>query len=211
MIRSCTFILFLIFTGCKTELSTRSFDNDVQAIIVANIKETIGIGDSAKMTYRFPPLREFDHPDYKRYYDSIKFLLDTADSFITLIDSFAQTHSRNKEDIRGVQMTYHGDQAVHDLIAAIVTDSTSKNSFNIKSISDSIRLHVKTGKLERMYDVRSIAGFSFSKIAFNQAKTKAAVYMHYFCGGKCGYGELRILEKKSGEWKVISKQRTSVS
>jgi hypothetical protein len=48
--------LFLFLLGCKTESSTRSYDNDVQAIIVANIKETIGIGDSAKMTYRFPRL-----------------------------------------------------------------------------------------------------------------------------------------------------------
>jgi hypothetical protein len=183
----------------------------VQAIVIANIKETIGIGDSAKMTYRFPLLRENDHPDYKRYYDSIKSILDTGYAFITLIDSFAQTRSVQKEDLRGIQMIYRGDPGVHDLIKDIASDSLSGNLFDIKSISDSTRLHVKTGKLERMNDVRSIAGFSFSKIAFNQLKTKAAVYMEYYCGGRCGYGELRVLEKKSGRWIVTGKQRTWIA
>jgi hypothetical protein len=212
MKRPYFFVLFFVFISCKNETSIRSYDNDVQAIIVANIKETIGIGDSAKLAYRFPPpIDEFNNPNYKRYYDSIKSILDTADAFITLIDSFAQTHPGKTEDIRGVQMIYHGDPAVHDLITAIISDSISKDPFDIKGISDSTRLHIKTGRLKEMNDIRSIAGFSFSRIAFDQHRMKAVVYMQYFCGGKCGYGELRVLEKKSGIWSVTGKKRTWIS
>jgi hypothetical protein len=44
---------------------------------------------------------------------------------------------------------------------------------------------------------------TFSAVGFNTDKTVAVVYMTYFCGGLCGYGNIYELKKKIGIWRVV--------
>jgi hypothetical protein len=205
-------LLFLYsFYSCRNRIVPIQYDKDVQEIIIANIAESIGYGDSAKMAYRFPPLTKDDHPDYKRYYDSIKSILNTESVFITILDSFTQTQTRDIQDITFVQRDSGITSNIAELIKDISTDSVTKQELDLTNMSAVIRLPVRKGIVKQMNDIRIIAQFVFSKIAFNKDKTKAAVYQSYYCGGKCGYGELRVLVKKENKWLVVQTHRTWIS
>ena len=213
MRRKIAFAILLLssFCSCRNNITPIRYDKDVQEIIIANIAATIGYGDSAKMAYRFWPPDNTDHPDYKRYYDSIKSVLNKGDVFITILDSFTQTQIRDVQDILFVQKDSTITDNLSELIKDIIADSVTKQELEFTSISNGIRLPVRKCIIKHMDDVRVIAQFAFSKIAFTQDKTKAAVYQSYYCGGKCGYGELRVLEKKGTKWRVIQAYRTWIS
>lgn len=44
--------------------------------------------------------------------------------------------------------------------------------------------------------------FQISEVGFNEEKDKAIVYYEWFCGVHCGNGNLAILKKESGKWKI---------
>jgi len=43
---------------------------------------------------------------------------------------------------------------------------------------------------------------SFSKMVFNDSKTKALLYYEFDCSGNCGFGEIILVENLKGRWKV---------
>ena len=45
--------------------------------------------------------------------------------------------------------------------------------------------------------------FTVSRVSFNSQKTKALFFGSFVCGGKCGRGELIMLTKTAGKWKII--------
>ncbi|MEO7530295.1 MAG: hypothetical protein ABIS69_02755 [Sediminibacterium sp.] len=210
MHRSFIFSLPFLLFACTQHSIKINYDNDVQEIIAANITETIGTGDSAKMAYRFPPVQEIDNGQYKKYYDSIRSLLDTSFTYIAIIDSFTQTHNTDLEDINQVQKVTK-DNDMYGLLHQLIADTTSRAGLNLKTISERIGIPVKKGRRKYMDDLHCIAQFHFSKIAFNKGKTKASIYQQYYCGGTCGYGEMRFLEKKENKWIVMHKIRTWIS
>lgn len=53
-------------------------------------------------------------------------------------------------------------------------------------------------KLDSIY----VGIFEISEVGFNQTKDKAVVYYEWFCGSLCGDGNLAILRKENGNWKI---------
>lgn len=56
-----------------------------------------------------------------------------------------------------------------------------------------------------------IGSFGFSKISFNQSKTKAALILSFIDSGKGGFGELFLLDKKNDIWLVTKRKQTWIS
>lgn len=44
--------------------------------------------------------------------------------------------------------------------------------------------------------------FTFSEILFNKKHTRAAVQYSFYCGGLCAHGNIVVLKKAQGNWKV---------
>ncbi len=53
----------------------------------------------------------------------------------------------------------------------------------------------------RLYP-KSTGFMSVSRIGCNSAKTQALVYIGNLCGGLCGTGQVFLLVKEGGAWKV---------
>lgn len=62
------------------------------------------------------------------------------------------------------------------------------------------------GDWETFYTTYPNSGlFNLSRVGFNANQTQALVYMEQWCPGKCGEGNLYLLEKEAGGWRVIGK------
>ncbi|WP_227699122.1 hypothetical protein [Spirosoma radiotolerans] len=53
--------------------------------------------------------------------------------------------------------------------------------------------------------------FGLSRISFDQNKTRALFFASFYCGGKCGRGELVMLEKVNQTWLLIDTFRFWIS
>lgn len=56
-------------------------------------------------------------------------------------------------------------------------------------------------ELEQKYP-NAISITSLSKIGFNKELDQALVFMSYYCGNKCGLGNIYFLVRKEGTWKI---------
>ncbi|GAB4029273.1 hypothetical protein GCM10028809_19310 [Spirosoma gilvum] len=61
----------------------------------------------------------------------------------------------------------------------------------------------KMPSFEQRNDKRAYYTFRLSKISYNADKTKALFFGSFVCGGKCGRGELLMLEKGKNTWRLI--------
>ncbi|MCC3160264.1 hypothetical protein LJ737_23710 [Hymenobacter sp. 15J16-1T3B] len=53
----------------------------------------------------------------------------------------------------------------------------------------------------------SIGMVSVSRLVFNAAQTKCLLAYNFYCGGKCGQGELLVVEKRGGHWIIVAAQQ----
>jgi hypothetical protein len=60
----------------------------------------------------------------------------------------------------------------------------------------------------KRYDTGLLA---FSRVGFNDTKTKAFVYVADVCGALCGYGRTFVLEKQNGAWKIVEEKQVWIS
>jgi len=73
------------------------------------------------------------------------------------------------------------------------TDIMNKSKYELVNRSDFPNL-----KLDSIH----VGIFEISEIGFNQTKDIAVVYYEWFCGSLCGGGNLAILRKENGRWKI---------
>ena len=195
---------------CLISCSKPKENNDINNIIATCIKETIGAGDSAKMAYRFFSL---DFPDFmpkvdritlKNEYDSIRAVLDTAYSYIVLNDTLL---APNKED--QINISYGIELLKKKKIETgfIKWDKTTQQVINHKNISKQLQLNIEAKYHAKRDEIREIGNFHFSNIVFNKAKDRASVYEQYFCGDRCGFEILMVLEKRNNIWIVANKEK----
>jgi len=52
-----------------------------------------------------------------------------------------------------------------------------------------------------------IGVLSFSKIYFSHEADKAILFYEFVCGPKCGVGEVVLLEKVKGKWRIVTYKR----
>ncbi|OON69315.1 hypothetical protein B0919_08475 [Hymenobacter sp. CRA2] len=57
----------------------------------------------------------------------------------------------------------------------------------------------------------SIGMVSLSRLVFNTSKTKCLLAYNFYCGGKCGQGELLVAEKRGGRWVIVAAEECWVS
>ncbi|MBJ6117408.1 hypothetical protein JAO76_04360 [Pontibacter sp. BT310] len=73
------------------------------------------------------------------------------------------------------------------------------------------------GKAENLYElkaeqkVNAIGQVSFSEMRWNKQLDKGVLYYEFYCGGKCGKGELIGFEKVNGRWKIVDNVQLWVS
>jgi hypothetical protein len=57
----------------------------------------------------------------------------------------------------------------------------------------------------------SIGRISFSNICLNNLRNKGLLYYEFYCGEKCGKGEILLIEKRDGWWMINKKIRLWIS
>ena len=73
------------------------------------------------------------------------------------------------------------------------------------------------GKAENLFELEAkqkanaIGQVSFSEIHWNKQRDKGVLYYEFYCGGKCGKGELVSFEKVNGYWKIMDSVQLWVS
>lgn len=58
------------------------------------------------------------------------------------------------------------------------------------------------------WDIGKIA---FSRIIFQDSKQKAMLYYEFICGGKCGFGEVLLVEEIGKRWVFRGRQELWIS
>ncbi|NDK56524.1 hypothetical protein [Pontibacter fetidus] len=73
------------------------------------------------------------------------------------------------------------------------------------------------GKAENLFELESkqkenlIGQVSFSEIHWNKQRDKGVLYYEFYCGTKCGKGELISFEKVNGRWRISDSVQLWVS
>lgn len=89
-----------------------------------------------------------------------------------------------------------------DMPAAIIRLNRPSNNIlpsDFQLCTAKIALRPQTNK--RPWD-RQLGTICFSNPVFNAMQTKALVRYDWYCGGKCGFGELLVVEKTSNAWHI---------
>lgn len=58
---------------------------------------------------------------------------------------------------------------------------------------------------------RVVAILTFSRVVFDENKTKACYYYKEYCGSDCGYGYMVFVERINGEWNLKAKSQLWIS
>ena len=58
---------------------------------------------------------------------------------------------------------------------------------------------------------RVVATLTFSRVVFNEDRTRACYYYMEYCGPLCGYGYLVFVERTEGTWKLKKKHQLWIS
>jgi hypothetical protein len=80
-------------------------------------------------------------------------------------------------------------------------------TFKVDSLGEAENLY----ELEAKQKANAIGQLSFSEIRWNKLQDKGVLYYEFYCGGKCGKGELIGFEKVNGRWRISDSVQLWVS
>lgn len=134
-----------------------------------------------------------EHSNYDEKVSTWKERMKSLDRKIIFFDesTVSEHHKQNAEEF----LASYGFE--NDFLAAKTewdkSDILNKSKYELVNWSDFPDL-----KLDSIH----VGVFQISDVGFNQEKDNAIVYYEWFCGRHCGSGNLAILKKTHGRWKI---------
>jgi len=216
-------IAILAFTiySCQTSVDRNKLDRDSQEIYNLALDNTTGSDTIVRYHLRIPPLPprlpnadKYDSDErlqFNKWQESLKKILDTAELFVVVnhkidtlsnshIESIRETISTNKNN---PQYKMNGDTSFNEAVRELCNNRLPFDTIDATKLRTKFNYRICTVRTFPQDKVRQIGTVSFSKIAFSNNKSKAAVYTSFICGNLCGSGQILFFEKVNGVWKYI--------
>jgi hypothetical protein len=109
---------------------------------------------------------------------------------------------------------------INSLFSQVVPSDTSVAMQQLNALQSSVypadfqlctaKITSRPSNRKRPFDW-DITTVSFSKIVFNATQTKALLRYDMNCGGKCGFGEILLVEKVNGNWHIKQAEQLWIS
>lgn len=154
-----------------------------------------------------------DKPEYLIELENLKKFIDS--------DTSMQSAICLRHEFLSIKWTQLGQNSFKDSVKFIagLSKFLGQLSTNHKEVYDSLTSPQKQFLADRFepasYKVKtgncSIGVISFSNIYFNKVKDRGLLYYEFYCGEKCGKGEVLLIEKKAGLWKIQKNMRLWIS
>ena len=214
-------ILTLSFFSCHTSINKNELDQDSQEIYNLSLDNTTGSDTIVRYHLRIPPLPpqlpnadkygSAERMQFNKWHDSLKKVLDTAELFVVVnhkidtlsnsdIASIQETLSANKNNL---EYKMSGDTSFNEALRELCNNKLTFDSIDATKLRTKFNYKIYTDRAFPKDKVRQIGTVGFSKIAFSNNRTRAAVYTSFICGGLCGSGQILFFEKTNGLWKYI--------
>ena len=218
-----TLVAILTFSvySCKTSVDTNKLDQDSQEIYNLSLDNTTGSDTIVRYHLRIPPLPpqlpnadkddSVERLQFKKWQDSLKKILDTAELFVVVnhkidtlsnsdIVSIQETISSNKNNL---EYKMKGDTSFNEAIRELCNNKLIFDTLDATKLRTRFNYIIYADRAFPKDKVRQIGAVAFSKIAFSNNRSKAAVYTSFICGNLCGSGQILFFEKVKGIWKYI--------
>ena len=217
-------ILFGILTGCDNAVSEQDFEES--NVINQTFVEIMGTG----WYYEPLPIPPMPLEENSTKEDSIRFNNEKIESQFRLNNRKLDT-SELQVYVFDTLVTYKGGRELE----SILTQENFENNFPVdtswvKLIGKLNRIE-KTSKLDlteinqtgkytlvsyqEFKDTtgtkRKIGTIVFSRVAFDENKTRGVFYYSFVCGGLCGSGSIVFVEKIDNKWQIIGQREMWVS
>ncbi|HEV8079762.1 MAG TPA: hypothetical protein VGP43_03550 [Chitinophagaceae bacterium] len=185
-------------------------NKDIEDVVTACIINKLGNDSAARYYYKLmPPAMYKDKPILKKYYDSIESILDTAKIYIVLPDILKPLNQSEKHDVSfAIKETSIKNE--FKILLQNLTQGTSEINIDLHYIQKILKYNVRAND-SSFENIARIGFLEFTIPKFNAAKTKAVIYLNFYCGSKCGTGDIFILEKLNNNWIVIKDYGTWIS
>jgi len=214
-------ILTFLFFSCHTSVDKNELDHDSQEIYNLSLDNTTGSDTIVRNHLRIPPLPpqqlnadKYDSAErmqFNKWQDSLKKILDTAELFVVInhkidtlsnsdIESIRETISTNKNNL---EYKMNGDTSFNEAIRELCHNRLTFDSIDATKLRTKFNYRIYSDRAFPQDKVRQIGTISFSKIAFSNNRSKAAVYTSFICGNLCGSGQILFFEKLNGVWRYI--------
>lgn len=90
-----------------------------------------------------------------------------------------------------------------------IDDLNKKKKIELEKIKNYNRYELVSSSIKNIKE-SYIGSVSFSSIHYNENLTEAIVFVHYLCGGDCGFGKIYYLTKKQ-KWFVKKEEEVYVA
>ena len=211
-------ILTLSIYSCKTSVDTNKLDQDSEEIYILSLANTTG--SDTFVRYRIPPTPQQLYGDkvgklelvkYQQRRDSLKLIMDTIQLFVVVNHQIDTLHSSDIQDIMGtitsnknnLDYKMKGDTSFNETLKELCNNKLSFDTIDITKLKTQFNYQIYSDRGFPNDKYRQIGEVSFSKIAFSNNRSKAAIYTSFICGRLCGTGQILFFNKVNGKWKYI--------
>ena len=213
-------ILTLSIYSCKTSVDTNELDQDSEEIYNLSLANTTGSDTIVRYHLRIPPtppqlygnkVGKLKLLKYQQRRDSLKLIMDTIQLFVVVNHQIDTLHSSDVQDImetitsnkNNLEYKMKGDTSFNETLKELCNNKLSFDTIDVTNLKTQFNYRIYSDRVFPDDKYRQIGAVSFSKVAFSNNKSKAAVYTSFVCGRLCGTGQILFFEKVNGKWKYI--------
>ena len=166
-------------------------------------------------------LKEFYNFDWKQYeQDSIEWnkrlnkpTRDSRNVVLKVYDSLIAPNldltTRLTE--KGFRANINLEDSWRQLLIQLVNMNFNKEYLQLEKLTNIGDYQLHPVNFQPTEQDRVAATLIFSRVVFNEDRTKACYYYKEFCGRLCGYGYLVFVERTEGTWKLKNKHQLWIS
>ncbi len=213
-------ILTLSIYSCKTSVDANKLDQDSGEIYNLSLENTTGSDTIVRYHLRIPPtppqlygdkIGKLELAKYQQRRDSLKSILDTIKLFVVVnhkidtlyssdVQNITETITSNKSNL---DYKMEGDTSFNETLRELCTNKLSFDTIDVTKLKTQFNYQIYSDRVFPNDKYRQIGEVRFSKVAFSNNRSKAAVYTSFICGRLCGTGQILFFEKVNGKWKYV--------
>ncbi|WP_192348605.1 hypothetical protein [Algoriphagus sp. Y33] len=112
---------------------------------------------------------------------------------------------------KGFRANIQLEDSWSQLVIKLVRSDLRSEHLNFKNLTNVGHYQLRRMNFESTENDRMVASLTFSRVVFNQDRTKVCYYYREHCGPNCGYGYLVFVERTDGTWKLKIKHQLWIS
>jgi len=111
----------------------------------------------------------------------------------------------------GFRINFQLDDSWRKLAVSLIESDFSSVHLKYKDLKNIGEYQLRPLNFKPTEQDRVAATLTFSRVVFNEDRTRACYYYEEYCGRLCGYGYLVFVERTKGTWKLVRKHQLWIS